>query len=335
MVRRRILAALAVVMITVSSLIGVAWQGRVDAAQQASVIGGNALKVSPVRQDLTADPGTKKTVTIYVTNVTSVPATLHVVENDFVAAGDESGKPNVILDEKQYAPSHSLKRFMQPVKDFTLAANGTKQIDVVLDIPKTAAGGGYFGAVRFEPASQTSDKTLSVSASVGSLILLKVNGTIKEQLSVESFDVRQKGKAGRFFTNSKDLTAVVRFRNGGNVQVAPFGKVLASKSGKELSSQEINESKPLGSVLPDSVRRFEVTLNKIGGFGKYTVKGNFGYGSTGQLLSSSVTFYVVPIATLVALGLGLILILLLIFVAPRLIKSYNRKVIRSASKKRR
>ncbi len=333
-IQRRVLTAVAVVMMAVGGLIGACFYNRADAAQQTSVVGGNALKVSPVRQDVAADPGTKKTISIYVTNLTSVPANLHAVQNDFTASSDESGKPNVILDEKEYAPSHSLKRFMLPIKDFTVPANGTKQVDVILDVPKNAAGGGYFGAVRFEPASQSTDKTLSVSASVGSLILLKVNGTIKEQLSIESFDVRKDGKAGKLFTSRKDLTTVVRFKNSGNVQVAPFGKIVLSKGSKELFSKEINESKPLGSVLPDSIRRFEVPLDKVGGFGKYTVQGNFGYGSTGQLLSSKVTFYVVPVALIVALAIGVALVLLAIFFLPRLIRAYNRKVIRRASKRR-
>ena len=333
MIRRRILTAAAVLMVAFSGLVGMAWKGNAYAAQTSSV-GGNALKVSPVRQDVAMDPGAKKTLSIFVTNVSSVPATLHAATNDFVASQDESGTPSVILDENQYAPSHSLKRFMEPIKNFSLGAGATKEITVTINVPIGAAGGGYFGAVRFQPADPNSNQQLSLSGSVGTLILLKVNGDIKEQLSIESFDVRQKGKVGNFFTNNKDLKVVARFRNVGNVQVTPFGKVNVLKAGKSLSADEINPTQPKGSVLPDSVRRFEMSLTKVGGFGRYTVIGNFGYGSTGQLITAKKIIYVVPIFMMILIALGILALLFLIFVLPRMIKSYNKRVIRKASRRR-
>lgn len=331
--RHRRLAAIAVVVVTVCSLVGTAWSGDAYAAQTSSV-GGNSLKVSPVRQDVTADPGTKKTVTVFIQNLTSVNATLHPAINDFTAGGDESGRPNVILDEDEYAPSHSLKRFIKPIKDFTIKANETKQIDIVIEVPKNAAGGGYYGAVRFEPAGENPEETINLSASVGSLVLLRVNGSITEQVGIESFDVRQEDKSGSFFTNKKDLKAVVRFANNGNVHASPFGKIVVKKGGKEVSSTEINTSKPLASVLPDSVRRFEIPLDKIGSFGKYEVEGNFGYGTTGQLLSAKKTIYIVPLFVLIAVGIGVVLLVLLIILVPRMIRNYNQRVIRRASRRR-
>ena len=52
MFRRRILTAVVVVMVTVSTLVTAGWSGRANAAQTAAVGAGNALKVSPVRLDL-------------------------------------------------------------------------------------------------------------------------------------------------------------------------------------------------------------------------------------------------------------------------------------------
>jgi len=333
MIRRRILTAAAVLMVAFSGLVGTAWKGDAYAAQTSSV-GGNALKVSPVRQDITMDPGTSKTLSLFVSNISSVPGTLHVAENDFVAAQDESGKPSVILDESQYAPSHSLKRFMTPAKNFILPGGATKEIKITITVPKDAAGGGYFGAVRFQAADPNNSQQLNLSASVGSLILLKVNGTIKEQLSVASFDVRQKGKTGKFFTNNKNLTVVTRFKNEGNVQVAPFGKINTLKAGQSLSADEINTTQPQGSVLPDSVRKFEMQLKKVGGFGRYTIAGNFGYGDTGQLITAKTTIYVVPIFMIVLIALVIIAVLFLVFILPRMIKGYNKRVIRKASRRR-
>jgi hypothetical protein len=58
--------------------------------------------------------------------------------------------------------------------------------------------------------------------------------------------------------------------------------------------------------------------------------GNFGYGSNGQLLSGQTTFYVVPVGLIIAVIIVLLLIAFGIFGLPRLIRAYNRSVIRKA-----
>lgn len=334
MFRRRILTAVVVVMVVACGIM-LSGQGRSTAyAAQTAVVGGNALKVSPVRSDVTLDPGKQQTIPIFVTNITSVPTTLHTAINDFVASADESGKPSIILDENQYAPSHSLKQFIAPVKNFTVGANSTVTINVIITVPKGSAGGGYFGAIRFEPASTAGSKVLNLSASVGSLILLKVNGDIKEHMNVSSFDVRRGDNAATLFTGAKGLVNVIRFQNTGNVQLEPFGKVLLKRFNKTVSQYEVNNKQPRGNVLPDSVRRFQVNLDRVGSFGKYTVEGNFGYGSTGQLVSAKATFYVIPVFLMVLILAVIVGLLFLIFGLPRLLRSYNRRIVRRASRRR-
>jgi hypothetical protein len=338
MIRGRILAAGAVVLIAVSLLTTVAWRSDAYAAQTATV-GGNALKVSPVRWDVDVDPGTTKVLDLYIQNLTDVAARLHPAANDFTAGTDESGSPKVILDENQFAPSHSFKKFVKPLSDFTVAPHEQKNIKVTIVVPKDAAGGGYYGAIRFSPAANSGDKNVNLTGSVGTLVLMRVNGNISEQLRVASFDVRQlvDGKApktGSFFTSNKDLKATVRFTNDGNVQVGPFGTISLRKGGKTLSTIQINNVDPRGVVLPDSTRRFEVDVQKVGGFGKYSLEGNFGYGSTGQLLTAKTTFYVVPVFIFALIGIGVLLLLFVIFGLPRMIRNYNKRVIRRASRRR-
>jgi hypothetical protein len=333
MFRRRILTAVGVVVMTASILVSAAWVGHADAAQTATV-GGNALKVSPVRMDVKMDPGVTQKVSLYIQNLGTIPATLHAAVNDFVAAGDESGRPNIILDENEYAPSHSLKRLTTPPADFTVAPGENKEVKVTIIVPKNAAGGGYFGAIRFEPADAEDQENLNLSASVGSLMLLRVNGDVKEDLTVESFDVRKKNIPGVFFLNKKDLTADVRFKNNGNIHVEPFGKVTLKRFSKVIAQYEINDADIRGNVLPDSVRKFSVALNKVGDFGKYSVEGNFGYGSTGQLLTAKTTFYVIPLFMIIVALCTVLLLVFFIFILPRMIRSYNRRIIRRANRRR-
>lgn len=297
-------------------------------------VGGNGLKISPVRTDITVSPGQSQTVTVNIQNVTNAPAELQVFVNDFVADRNETGQPAIILDNNKFAPSHSLKRYIAPIPNVSLQPNEQKAITVNITIPKDAAGGGYYGAIRFAPASADSSKNVTLSASLGSLILVRVPGDIKDDLRLISLDVRRGNSAQVLFTSNKNLKAAVRFENKGNIQEQPFGKVILKKGSKVLQTIEVNNTDPRGNILPDSIRRFEVDLNKVGSFGKYTIQGNFGYGDSGQLLSGQTTFYVVPLALIILSFVLLLTVLFLIFGLPRLVRRYNRSVVRKASRRR-
>jgi len=306
----------------------------VAGAQQSGA--GSGLRISPVRTELTVNPGESKSVTVNVQNVTSASTTFQAIINDFIAGDNEYGQPALILDADKYAPSHSLKRYVADVSNVTIPAGQNKDVKVTINVPRNAAAGGYYGAVRFAPADTKSNNNITLSASVGSLILVKVPGDITENLVISSFDVRkgEKGVNGNaFFTSNKDLYATVRFKNQGNAHEQPFGKVTLKKGNKILQTTEVNDTDPKGNVLPDSTRRFAIKLDKVGSWGKYTVEGNFGYGDNGKLLSASSSFWVLPVALIVA-GLVLLAALLFaIFGLPRMIRRYNANVVRKASRR--
>ena len=299
---------------------------------------GNAIKVAPVRTDLTIQPGDSRQLSITLQNLTSTSIEYQAIINDFVAARGEVGQPALILDANKYAPSHSLKRYIAAIPNLTVGGGQSKDVTVSITIPKDAAAGGYYGAVRFTPAgSADPTKNVTLSASVGSLILVKVPGDIKENVTLESIDVRTSTAASSgssFFTSSKNLYAVARFKNTGNVHEQPFGKIVLKRGNKVLQTIEINNTDPRGNVLPDSIRRFGVKLDKIGLWGRYTVDGNFGYGSSGQLVSGSTSFFVLPLAFILWSVATLAIIVLAIFGLPRAIRRYNENIIRRASRRK-
>lgn len=304
-------------------------------ASAQTTANGNGIKVSPVRSDLTIGAGQSKTITMSIQNITSAPAEFQAIINDFVPSG-EAGQPALILDEDKFAPSHSLKRYVAPVPNVTLNPGENKDVKVTINIPKDAAGGGYYGAVRFAPAGEQGGRNVTLSASVGSIILVKVPGDIVNDMKIDSFDVR-KGEDGvggsAFFTSNKDLFAVVRFKNNGNVHEQPFGKIRLKQGDKVIQEIEINNTDPRGNVLPDSVRRFNNKLTKVPMFGKFTVEGNFGYGDNSQLVSGKTTFWVIPLALMVGAVVAIIVLITLIVGLPRAIKRYNQNVIRKAGRR--
>lgn len=299
----------------------------------------NSLLLSPVRTDIALDPGTSKVVPVTVQNLNPVTVQVKAVISDFAPNKDETGTPEVLLDDTKYAESHSLKRLASASPAVvTLKASERATINVTVTAPGNAMAGGYYGAVRFESVNDPtlSGNGVSFSTNVGSLMLLRINGDTKEKVSLASLDVRQDpNKFQTFFTKPDNIIAVARFKNDGNVQEQPFGKVALYKGKKLIQEVEVNNTDPRGNVLPDSIRRFDVKLDKVGKFGKYTLKGNFGWGTSGQVLTNSVTFWVVPIPYIVSLIVLIVLLIGLAVVLPIMLRAYNRRILAKARGRRR
>ena len=132
----------------VIALVGILVVGNSLVSAQAQNT-GSGIYISPVRTELVVSPGETKTVTVTVKNVTSATATYKVIVNDFIAGDNELGQPALILDDNKYAPSHSLKRHIAAIPNVTVNPGESKDVKVSISMPKDAAGGGYFGAVRF------------------------------------------------------------------------------------------------------------------------------------------------------------------------------------------
>ena len=289
----------------------------------------NGYRVSPVRSDLNLKPGQTSQTTVYIQNASNAVEKVQVIVNDFQPPSNESGNPALLLNGAT-APRHSLKKFVKiPNPNLTLQPGEQQPVTVVVTVPAGAAPGGYYGAVRVAPQGASTGKNVNLSGSVASLVLLTVQGKITEQLSIAGFGVTKgdSGLNGHIFTSGKDLQAFARFQNSGNVQVAPFGKVLLKKGTKTLGTYSINDKTPAGNVLPDSIRRFNTKLDKVGSFGKYKVIGNFGFGAKGELLTAQTTIYVVPVAVIVIVLLALVFLAFLVFGLPKLVKRHDRRVL--------
>ncbi len=293
---------------------------------------GNGLKIAPVRTDLTIEKGSNRMVSVFVENITASTVTLRGIANDFMPSDDESGEPRIILDEKQSSPGNSFKTLVGKIDSLTLKPNERKEIKVILTVPEKSPSGGYYGAIRFVPGETANDKNVALTASAGTIFLIRVPGNITEKLSVESFGVSNNGRVASLF-NSGPLKIETRFRNFGNVHVQPFGRVyVKNTSGKIIQEFEFNNVQPRGSILPNSIRKFSNPIKEEKLFGRYTVEGSFGYGTNGDLLLAKKTFYVIPFKLI---GTILVLALFLIFGLPRLIRAYNQRIIQNARPQRK
>lgn len=288
----------------------------------------NTLKITPVRRDIEIAAGASQAVQVTIMNTSETPVVVQAIQNDFIAKG-EDGTPAIILDADEYAPTHSLKRYMTPLPNISLGAKESKTIEVTITIPKDARAGGYFGAIRFIPAATADGGQVNMSGSVASLMLVTVPGDFKEKLTLTNFHVQQNGKDGKYFQNPNNLSASFRFANDGDVQNAPFGNISVKKGDKVVYSYEFNQTAPRDVVLPDSARRWDVPLKNIDTFGHYTVEATLTYGKANKTVNVTQEFWVVPLVVIVGGIVGLLVLIGVIVTIVAFLRSYKKRIINS------
>ncbi len=304
------------------------------AQPKASPNAGQALEIAPPVITLTADPGQVIKTQISLRDISSSNLLVTGQVNDFVAAG-EDGTPKILLDNTETDP-YSIKTWIAPLSQLVLIPREIKSLPVTINVPADASPGGHYGVVRFTATPPELKGTgVSLSASLGALLLIRVNGDVKESMVVESFTASHGGKVGTLF-ESAPVQFTVRLKNTGNTHEQPAGQItITDMFGKKVG--DVNVNLPPRNVLPSSIRKFEQSLDKsvIGNkrlFGRYTATMNLTYGAKQQTVSDSITFWIIPYKLI-----GIVIIFLVggFFALRFFIQRYNRRIISKAYKSRR
>ncbi len=283
---------------------------------------GQGLEIAPPLIDLKANPGQVLHPQIRLRNIT--PQTLVVTSqyNDFVAAGEE-GTPKLLLKNNEQSP-YSIKGWLSSIESVSLAPQEQKTITVTINVPGNASPGGHYGVVRFTGAPPEADQTaVSLSASVGTLMLVTVSGNVKESAQIAQIYTSQNKKVRSLFEYGP-VTISTRVQNTGNIHIQPTGTVTVNNMlGRRVANFQLNQNK--GNVLPQSVRRFDVSLNNKLMFGRYKVMVDAVYGSNNTITSKTAYFWVIPYKLII---LVLAAIAFIIF----MIRRYNRLIVKRAQK---
>lgn len=304
----------------------------VSAATTSATNAGQALEIAPPVVTLSADPGKTLLIPINLRDISNSNLIVTNEINDFVAAG-EDGTPKILLNDNNIDNPFSLRDWISPIASINLTPHQIRTINVTLKIPKDATPGGHYGVIRFTANPEELHTTgVSLSASLGSLILINVNGKATEKLSLVDFTASKGGRSSSVF-EAAPVTFTERIKNSGNVYEAPAGQItITDMYHKTVGVVNINLQ--AHNILPQSIRLFTGDLDSsvIGNkhlFGHYTAKLHLIYGSPKQAIDSSISFWVIPyklISTaVVALVIGF-------FILRGTIKRYNRRIIAKATK---
>jgi hypothetical protein len=276
--------------------------------------------------NVSANPGQTVKFQIFLRNISSGNLLVTGQANDFVAAG-EDGTPKILLKDEGNDP-YSLKSWVGPLPSLNIIPREIKTMTITLSVPANASPGGHYGVIRFTATPADLNTTgVSLSASLGSLVLVTVSGKIQQSLTVKDFSVTHNGKKGSFF-QSGPVSFTERLDNTGNVHLQPTGVVeVTNLFGKKIGAVNVNS--PPRNILPQSIRKFDQPLDKsvIGNkklFGRYTAKMKLTYGTPQQTLTASLAFWVIPVKLIIIIALVLVAGF---FGVRQLLRVYNRRII--------
>lgn len=302
----------------------------------AGIGSSQALEISPPVVELSGSPGETVKTQISVRDVANTPLIVTGQVNDFVANDQEDGSPKILIENGEESP-YSMKSWFSPLSQLTLQPKKIENLTIAINIPKTAAPGGYYSTIRFTANAPGVEGTgVSLSASLGALILMRVKGDAKESLSVAEFGTYDTFSRPAWLFESSPVNFVLRTKNEGNLHEQPVGQATVKDMfGNTIGLVNINLDKK--NVLPGSIRKFEAPLDKavIGDrmlFGRYTADLVVAYGTSGEEVTMSVSFWVVPWKLVLAIIVGLVGGFFLIRFGLR---RYNEYILSKSPRRRR
>lgn len=295
-----------------------------SALSSSTVFAQAGVSISPALIEETLDPGFVKEYSISIRNLESREQTYYLSTKNIsdVLAG---GVP-VFADENTTPTGMELADWIQlGESSITLQPNEARDIPFVMNVPDTASPGSHFGGIFISvDAPEIQQSGAAVGFEVANIISIRVSGDVNEFASIRQFST------DKFLYGSQNVNFEIRVENSGNVLVRPTGPLeIYNMLGKKVDTITFNEE---GSAIPpkfpnpvdpsqNGVRDFRLSWQGEGiGFGRYEAIVSAVYGNEGaiQTMSSTASFWVLPM-NIIGPALGILaVILLVVFVVARI-----------------
>jgi hypothetical protein len=287
--------------------------GLVLTVPQTTLAQNAGVTLRPATVEEQMDPGTKKDFVVTLTNLSDQEQLYYLFPRDITGI-DDGGAPqfaDLDLDKTGLELSSWIKLVNETV---LVPAGGTGLISFSVDIPANAAPGSHFGGVfvSVEPP-RLRESGAAIGYEVGNIVSIRVSGDVVEEAQIRQFST------DNYIYGKPDVNFNIRIENSGNTLVRPRGPLeITNMFGKQVDTIVFNQSS--AGVFPRDTR--EYTLNWQGegrGFGRYEAIVSPVYGDDGfKTISSSVTFWILPMDIIVPALAVLGVLLLSVFVGVKL-----------------
>lgn len=287
----------------------------------------SALTISPVKVEVTGDPGQTLRGELELLNEQVGTKTFFSSFENFEPSGD-TGSPKFV------GASDGLATWLQTESSVSIDTGETVKVPYTITIPADAEAGGYFAAIFWgeqDPGIKTAGE-VAIGGKLGVLILLRVAGDIEEEAGISNFGISN----GNKIQTGVPINFSYRFSNSGGDRVVPLGDISIKNTLGMLTATipaNINE----GSVLPNSARKFQAIWGDSASsstgfiqsakqqfsnfhFGFYKAEIAVVYGATNQSVADSFWFIIIPWQLLVVFSF-------ILLVAIFALRKYNAWII--------
>lgn len=252
------------------------------AVKNTLAIDQTAISISPLTFDLSANTGDTLIDELIVRNSGKETVNISVESQDFVASGEEG---DIALSEEK--TTYSLSSWIKIDNGtFQLTGRQQKKVKFSINIPSNAEPGGHYASVyAYLRPSTEADTGAYIGQKIGSLVLLKVAGAVKEEATIDTF------KTVKSWYEKGPVEFDVRIKNTGNVHIKPKGMIAVTNIwGNKVVDIPVDQK----NVLPGSTRHMSAIWQDIPKFGKYTATLLSYYGEDNKQITEATTFWIIP-----------------------------------------
>lgn len=262
------------------------------------------LTAIPPRLEIIAKPGQVLTKEIKIRNESKSEKAIVTSVRDFIVT-DDLGTPLQIESTDQSANRWTASSWIQiSPTQLKLKPGETKSLVLTVITPDDALAGGHYAMVLHTPSSDiTMTQTgATVETNIGTLVYITVPGDVNENASIKEFSAPKFSEYGPV-----DFKTIIT--NLSDVHITPAGSInIYNPFGFQSAQIKIDNT----NIFPYTSREFINTLQRKLMFGRYKAQINAAYGTTGQLLTATLFFWVVPyklIALFIIIVITIILVL--------------------------
>jgi hypothetical protein len=292
--------------------------------------GSAGVGIRPAIVEDKMDPGEVRQYSVQLNNLSGVDQTYYLSKRDIVGVR-EGGVP-IFAESDLEKTGYEISEWITLDKDQVfIPAEGSAMVNYILSVPDSVSPGSHFGSVIVSvepPEIRTSGA--SIGYEVANIISIRVAGDLKELAGIRQFATSQ-------YIYGKTLVDFeARIENEGNTLVKPTGPLeIYNMFGKKVAQLNFNDSQ--AGVFPSSTREFLLTWEDGGvGFGRYEALLSLGYGEEGRrnTISSTVTFWILPMNIIGPAAAGLLLLLGVVYLGVRLYVKRSIAMFASGSTRR-
>lgn len=174
-------------------------------------------------------PGATETTELYVKNSNPNQAVKLTLTSIDLTFKDSSGVP-LFIDQSGTVPTRwSIGSMLGFEPTLELKAGESRQIQLIITVPKQQLPGSYYGAIRYTPVTNGTG-SVGLVASNTTLLFLNVRGKANQLARVHDVGFKQTmgGPAQSWYLNAPPKVVAYTIKNNGNTIIEPGGSVTVT-----------------------------------------------------------------------------------------------------------